>query len=174
MSVSGDCFNVTVTITPQPLVLRANQSDTGGMVSVVCVTSGLHTGDRVVLMSIRRTADDVTSHLVSASQNEKAASLESTSGLTGATATGGITIPPNASTVNLTLTQARCYQDEGNYTCSVSVLKRQANTLSRMSDQENLTITGKALTCLLVLAGFLTLSAPCDVYVSRVPLLFNS
>ena len=94
-------------------------------------------------MTIIRTVGSTDTYLSSASKFGVHAQVEPTSGLTGASVTGGIIKGANRSTITLTLTQAKC-MDEGRYTCKLDLLK--SGTVHRVHDRKYLTIFGEALT----------------------------
>ena len=144
MVVSGGCRKATITLTPQSLTLLPSQYDTGGTVNIVCHVSALQSGDIPVVMTIIRKVGNTTTVLASASTIDTRARVEPTSGLTGASVTGGITKGSSMSTMTLTLTQARCDLDEGVYTCMFSFLN--GYTLYRAYDDKIFTVGGKALT----------------------------
>ena len=142
--VSGDCRQATVTITPQSLTLQPNQSDTGGTVTVSCQASGLESGDALIIMNIIRTVGNTETALVAASSSSTVAALEPGTGLTGASVSGGITPGATTSTMTLTLTQARCDEDEGMYTCKVIVLQSGPPMVTRdYFGTKNLSIEGE-------------------------------
>ena len=141
--VSGDCRQATVTIIPQSLTLQPSQSDTGGTVTITCQASGLESGDRLIVMNIIRTVGNTETPLVSASSSYSDAELESGSGLTGASVSGGITPGETTSTMMLTLTQARCDEDEGMYTCKVTVLIAYLVYSQDLFHHMNLSIEGE-------------------------------
>ena len=95
-------------------------------------------------MNIIKTVGNTTTILASATTFDTHACVELTSGLTGASATGGITKGSNRSTMTMTLTQAKCSQDEGKYGCKITILRD--NAIHRAYDHKNLIIQGEALT----------------------------
>ena len=95
-------------------------------------------------MNIIKTVGNTTTILASATTFDTHAWVESTSGLTGASATGGITKGSSRSTMTMTLTQAKCSQDEGKYACKITILRY--NATHKAYDHKNLIIQGEALT----------------------------
>ena len=144
VSATGDCRTATITISPQSITLLPSQYSTGGTANITCHTSGLQTGDVLIAMNIIRTVGSTDTYLASASKVDTHAFVEPASGLTRASVTGGITKDFSGSSMTLTLTQARCDQDEGMYTCKITILRD--NTIHRAYDHKNLSIQGEALT----------------------------
>ena len=141
--VSGDCRQATITITPQSLTLQPNQSDTGGTVTITCQASGLESGDTLIVMNIIRTVGNTETALVAASSSSTDATLEPGTGLTGASVSGGITPGETTSTMMLTLTQARCDEDEGMYTCRFTVLQTNPLVTLDYFDRKYLSVEGE-------------------------------
>ena len=142
---SGDCRQATVSITPQSLELQPNQSDTGGTVTITCQASGVESGDTLIVMNILRTVGNIETPLVAASTGSTDAAQEPGTGLTGASVSGGITPGATTSTMTLTLTQAKCDEDEGMYTCKFTVLQSSPVVTVDYIDKKNLSIEGEAL-----------------------------
>ena len=104
----------------------------------------MDSGDTLIVMNIFKTVGNAETPLVSASSSGIDAALESGTGLTGASVSGSITPGENTSTVTLTLTQARCDEDEGMYTCKIAVLQSGPPMVTRdYFDSKNLSIEGK-------------------------------
>ena len=141
--ISGDCRQATVTFTPMSLTLQPSQSDTGGTVRVTCQASRLESGDRLLAMNIIRTVGNTETTLLSARSSRTHAVLEPGTGLTGVSVYGGIIPGAGTSTMALTLTQARCDQDEGVYTCKITVHIPYPVFTRDYFDRKNLSIEGE-------------------------------
>ena len=87
---------------------------------------------------------NTTTHLAFLSTVQKSG-VEPASGLQGATVIGSPTKGVNTSSLTLIMTQARCGQDDGVYTCKVTVLMPNPKRTVSIEDKTNLTIAGEAL-----------------------------
>ena len=104
----------------------------------------MESGDTLIVMNIIKTVGNMETPLVAANIGSTDAALESGTGLTGASVSGGITPGETTSTMTLTLTQARCDQDEGMYTCKITVLQRGPPMVTKdYFGTKNLSIEGE-------------------------------